>query len=234
MKYVDGYWVPDREERLDQLLKESVALGRPAYQHHKLEAALAQMPFSRRTAIDIGSHIGMWTMQLLHAGFRHVHAFDPDQEKSECFLKNLEAHTPELAGLPAKSGFENVTRYAFGLGAEEQTISLIHKAGSSLKTHVKLDPAGTLRIVPLDSIWYTGDIVDFIKIDVEGYEYYVVKGAEKLIKRDAPVIVVEQKKDVATKRYGIGDQDALRLLESWGYTIHAEFNGDFVIIPSAS
>lgn len=234
MKYVDGYWVPDREERLDQLLKESVALGRPAYQHQKLEAALTQMPFSRRVAIDIGSHIGMWTMQLLHAGFQHVHAFDPDPEKSQCFKKNLEAHTPELAGPPALCGFEHVTRYAMGLGAEDQTISLIHKTGSSLKTHVKIDPAGTLRIRPLDSIWHDGDIVDFIKIDVEGYEYFVVKGAEQLIKRDGPVIVVEQKKDVATKRYGIGDQDALRLLESWGYTIHAEFNGDFVMVPSAT
>ncbi|UTU07896.1 hypothetical protein CcrC1_gp210c [Caulobacter phage C1] len=227
MKQVHGYWVPERETRLQELLDESVALGRPAYQHRKLDAALT-LPPMRRVAIDVGSHIGMWTMQLLQHGFEHVHAFDPDPQKAECFDANLRAFVPILAGA-GETGFENVTSYPVGLGAQRQTVSLVHKSDTTLKTHVKPDPAGTLKIVPLDDFAFRD--VDFIKIDVEGFEKFVVEGAEATIRREKPVIVVEQKKQVAAKRYQIGDQDALRLLEGWGYSIFQEFNGDFVMAP---
>lgn len=228
MRHIDGYWLPEREQRIEELLKDSRALGRPAYQHHKVDAAVT-FTRARRVALDVGSHIGMWSMQLLRHGFRHIHAFDPDPEKAECYRLNLATHTPDLAGAPTLDGFEHVTRYAFGLGETHERVSLIHKGDTSLKTHVRADPTGDLEIRPLDGILNESDEVDFVKIDVEGFELFVVRGGEQAIRRNRPVIVVEQKKDVATKRYGVGDQDAIRLLESWGYSIRAEFNGDFVM-----
>jgi FkbM family methyltransferase len=228
MQNVAGYWLPDRERRIDEILTDSLALGRPAYQHKKVDAAVAFTP-ARRVALDVGSHIGMWSMQLLRHGFQHIHAFDPDPEKAECYQRNLEVHTPDLAGGPTNVGFRHVTRYAFGLGERQERVSLIHKGDTSLKTHVRPDPAGSLEIRPLDDLLSLFDAVDFIKIDVEGFELFVVRGGERTIRTHKPVIVVEQKKEVATKRYGVGDQDAIRLLESWGYAIRAEFNGDFVM-----
>jgi len=227
MKLVDGYYLPAAEERIEEVLKDSIALGRPAYQHHKVEAAVARTE-RRRNALDVGSHIGMWSMQLLRLGFEHVHAFEPDESKWGCSLKNVRNHAADLAGLERSGGFERLTRYDFGLGAADERVELVHKAGTSLKTHVRVGDTGSLRLRRLDDLGLTD--IDFIKIDVEGFELFVVRGAEATIRRDRPVIIVEQKKDVATKRYGIGDQDALRLLESWGYEIVEEFNGDFVMV----
>jgi FkbM family methyltransferase len=60
--------------------------------------------------------------------------------------------------------------------------------------------------------------IDFIKIDVEGAELLVIQGAEKLIKKDKPVIVFE---------YGLGGSDFYEqnpakiflILESYGLNI---------------
>ena len=42
--------------------------------------------------------------------------------------------------------------------------------------------------------------IDYIKIDAEGYEIEVVKGAEKIIKRDKPFIHVEAKGKVMVRQ----------------------------------
>ncbi len=78
----------------------------------------------------------------------------------------------------------------------------------------------------LDSFDLTN--VDFIKIDTEGYEYFVLKGAEKTIKRDHPVIVVEQKESTKD-RYGLQFEQAVTLLKSWGAVWRGAISGDHIL-----
>ena len=66
-----------------------------------------------------------------------------------------------------------------------------------------------------NSVWlsldqYNYNDVDFIKIDVEGWEPKVLRGAKKTIDRCNPVICVEINK---------GDHESQWLLESWGYEL---------------
>ena len=46
-----------------------------------------------------------------------------------------------------------------------------------------------MLVVPIDHFVKNDTKVAFIKIDTQGYEYEVLKGAEELIKRDKPVIM---------------------------------------------
>jgi len=63
-------------------------------------------------------------------------------------------------------------------------------------------------------------VVDFIKIDVEGYEYHVFKGAETTLSRpDAPDILFEFVDWAEEKAAGIAIGDAQRILKSYGYRI---------------
>lgn len=228
MQKISGFCLPDRETRVEEVLKDSIRLNRPAYQHHKFEAAVALCK-QRRLALDIGAHIGMWTLQMAAAGFEHVAAFDPDPEKTLCFEANLARWLPQ-------GSTTAITHFDFGLSDKAGRISLIHKAGTSLKTHVRLDAQGELRVETLDEVAVSQlpDLpIDFIKIDVEGFEDFVVQGGQQTIRRYMPVIVVEQKKEVATKRYGISDRAAVTRLQLWGYDIAAEFNGDYVMVPHA-
>ncbi len=62
--------------------------------------------------------------------------------------------------------------------------------------------------------------VDMIKIDVEGYEYHVFKGAEALLSgKEAPDIFFEFVDWAEQQAMGISVGDAQRLLQTYGYRI---------------
>lgn len=81
-----------------------------------------------------------------------------------------------------------------------------------------------VNVRPLDS-WNFHE-VDFIKIDVEGWERKVVMGAEETIRRDKPVIVIEQLGHEI--RYGDAPFAALDILKSWGMvSLRPNMKGDY-------
>jgi len=71
-------------------------------------------------------------------------------------------------------------------------------------------------------------VVDFMKLDCEGYELFAIKGGEQTIKRDKPCIIVEQKPGKG-KQFGLGDHDAVTLLREWGFEVVKEISGDFIL-----
>jgi len=73
--------------------------------------------------------------------------------------------------------------------------------------------------------------VDFIKIDVEGYEYYAFKGAEKLLKgNDAPPILFEFADWAENLANGRRAGDAQQFLKECGYNLFI-FNDDQTLTP---
>lgn len=64
--------------------------------------------------------------------------------------------------------------------------------------------------------------VSLVKIDVEGFEPNVLKGAEKLISKFRPVIVCEVQY-ATLNRNGFGSEDILLFLETHGYIIQESF-----------
>jgi len=203
MKLWHDRWVPDYETKL----------GDPfPYQHEKFLKATALQLKRRSLALDVGAHVGLWTEQLLER-FHQVIAFEPDPEKHECFTLNIDSPRAILMRV--------------ALGNKHRRVSLNQKPGTSLKTHVNLKATGEVTMHRLDDLGIVG--VDFLKIDVEGYDFFVVDGAEETIRRDLPVIIVEQKPGVATKRYGIKDTAAVELLKDWGYEVEMELRGDYIM-----
>ena len=67
----------------------------------------------------------------------------------------------------------------------------------------------TVPLIRVDDLAVTG--VTFIKIDVEGHELPVLRGAERTIRRDRPRLVVE----VEARIQPVGP--LLGLLAGWGY-----------------
>lgn len=213
MKSIEGIWLPDCEQHMINLLHGSPRVrGKATYQYAKLQAAMKHVR-SRRTAIDIGAHVGTWSMHLVNL-FDRVVAFEPVQAHRECFAQNVPGG--------------NISMVCCALGREPQSMAFGYEEGSTGGTHLVANgQGGDCIVMPLDEFKIAD--VDFIKIDVEGYERFVVEGGEKTIKFHKPTIIVEQKPKGLAERYGQSRMAAVDLLKSWGAKVQCEMSGDFIL-----
>ena len=143
--------------------------------------------------VDVGAHIGTHTLALARlVGDRgRVFAFEPQRLVAQMPAANV-----------ALNCLTNVHTHQLGVGAENGTLQLPdidysrkhNSGGVSLEAfaHPASDPHPKYRVtvVRLDD-FYDQPRLDFIKIDVEGMEVDVLRGAAALIRRHKPVIYAE-------------------------------------------
>lgn len=164
---------------------------------------------NRRVAVDVGAHIGIWT-KFLAGVFQTVHAFEPVRENMHCLEKNT-------GGLP------NVFRWQHALGHARGAVSMVKHGGNSGCWRVS---GGTdARMSKLDAHQF--EDVDFIKIDTEGYEGYVLQGADETLARCKPVVVIEDN-GLGQRFYETEWVDPKNILRRHGYQQRARFNKDSV------
>lgn len=212
---VGGIWVPKNESHLTGYLKKSASenkSGKGSYQLNTLGVFLDHVPSDRRrVALDIGGHVGLWSMHLGRY-FDRVVAFEPIPLFRECFELNVWGAD--------RTQHKNVELRAYGLGDVQQELSLSVEPDNSGHTHIlPTDPDKHIAsaeivnamICRLDDENF--DIVDAIKIDVEGFEPAVLMGAEQTIKKHKPIICMEQKPHGF---YGWEQYHATRILMGWG------------------
>lgn len=224
MKFVDGWWFPAHETHLPAWMATPKARmiinGRAAYQGKKQLALLAEAvrvkPQLRRI-VDVGAHIGLWSFNFAPA-CQVVEAFEPVEMHRACF---------ELNVLRLQQDPTRVNLHACALGREEGSIS-IHTAPTS-SGDSWVSGTGSIPMVTLDSFAFPD--VDVIKIDCEGFEENVLRGAMETIRRCRPVILVEQKRDMAASRFGLEPLGAVKLLLEVGYIQAAEMSGDYLMTP---
>jgi len=220
-----GIWLPDNErEQIEWMNKHGELVnGRGTYQIKKLRAAMEHVK-QFRTAVDVGSHVGFWSMHLAPK-FAHLHAFEPIAEYRECFLRNL--HPQLSAGI-------DVALYDCALGNKSGPVTLSRNPTVSGDTWIRPErypvaagrvDEGGVNMRTLDSFELRD--VDFLKVDCEGYEYFVLLGAADTLARCKPCVIVEQKRDMAAK-FGLAPQQACRFLEKLGAQPRCELGGDFV------
>lgn len=209
---VGGFWMPKEETHFPEIMygkkRYREREGRVCYQYHKLEAAVGFVSH-RRSAIDIGAHVGFWAVWLSKE-FEHVMCFEPMEEFHRLLRWNMDT--------------DNYTLFDCALGADMGFVSLKIDPNFTGGTHIVGE--GEIHMEALDTFDFQE--VDFIKIDVEGYEYQVVAGGEETIKRNRPIMVVEQKGNDA-KHYGQKPQAALKLLQSWGMKPIQVISGDYIM-----
>jgi FkbM family methyltransferase len=159
-----------------------------------------------RTALDVGCRVGEFT-RYLHLDFEHVHAFDPRVWLD--FRYNVD--------------LGKVTHYKCALGDEVGHIEMY--AGSHSPS-----PGNQPRTVPVYALdMFDFEHVDYIKIDVEGFEKKVLLGAARTIERCNPLIVLEQNHVVLE---GDEQYSAKTYLETIGYRqVAVDSRGwDFVMV----
>jgi FkbM family methyltransferase len=125
---------------------------------------------SRFVLIDVGVQGGPHQRWELLGPMLEVHGFDP---LSEAIAPLLARNVP------------NHHYYELAIGSMCDTATLhigADPCGSSLYDHLDGRPKRSVRLATLDSLFADGAIpkADFIKLDCEGYEPEVLKGAREL------------------------------------------------------
>lgn len=183
------------------------------YQKDQLSTAISFVK-SFSTAIDGGANYGLMSYHLSKM-FKTVHAFEIESQVRGCLKKNIE-----------NFNLNNVKIYESGLGESNKNVNLVY-GKSSFATHI--DPSGNFgnsNIVSIDSLLLSS--LDFIKLDCEGYEPFILKGGETTIKKFSPVILMERKGH--TERWNLHKNSPVELLEKWGYVEVVSYEKDCIMI----
>lgn len=145
------------------------------------------------TAVDIGANVGLYTYPLSKR-FRRVYAFEINDDVTR-WITQYNPGNIELihCGLSSVAGTANFyVPVAHGLTLASWGSLYRENVPDAEKYFEKV-----VKVAPLDDFGI-GD-VDFIKIDVEGHEVEVLKGAADTIERSRPVVLIEIKeKNLAT------------------------------------
>lgn len=141
-----------------------------------------------RVALDIGAHVGTWTTALA-ANFATVHAFEPNPEVYFIMCANVALQGLQSKVIPHRTGLsdrEGIAEYLCRGG--DGGGNGIEPLGVRDRAFTEADKV-PIRVKSLDS--YLFPRVDFIKIDVEGHELSVLRGATETLARCKPVIAFE-------------------------------------------
>ena len=176
-------------------------------------------PFLERTqgriAVDIGSRFGEYTHYLLKH-FEHVICFEPNTGAvSKFFNRNI----PK----------DRVTVYNCGLGARSETVQMSGAIIANSTNTTDRPPHKLVSDIPirrLDSFEFRD--IDFIKIDVEGYELKVLQGAVGTLLRNHGVMIVMEQSGEEVK-WDWGEQnEATDFLTTMGYVSTGKRIHDYV------
>lgn len=166
--------------------------------------------------IDVGANNGNFTIDfaMLVGDEGRVFAFEPQR-----------LIYYQLCGNVFINGLDNVYCYNLALSDENSTLDIeVPDYHSKLKVNFGDVRVGTYLQEKTDTVSSIRlDNLDFkhlklIKIDVQGFETYVIRGAEKTIKKHRPFIVFEVDDDYLQKSFTTKDE-LLNLLYSFGYDI---------------
>jgi len=166
------------------------------------------------TVMDIGANIGLYSMLAarLVGDSGKVICFEPNSENCRLILLST-----------WKNGFENVDLYPMAVSDSTGAVLFGTHIGSngglvSMNESSLLSP--NCIVVPTTRIdELILDRVDLIKIDVEGAEGLVVRGAQNLIEKHKPIVTSEFSMEMLSRVSGMPGKEFLSFFQERGYDI---------------
>lgn len=194
----------------------SLAFSRDAGAHVDETQVVAYMLADRKgrqhTMIDVGAHFGSSSQYFDELGWT-VHCFEPDPKNREKLEKrhankpNISIDTRAVSDKPAKG-------VSFFTSDESTGISGLHAFRDTHSESGKVDITTVAHTIGEKGIEH----IDFLKIDVEGFDWNVLKGVPW--DRIKPDVIEAEFEDAKTVSMGHTYKDVCDYLVEHGYTVY--------------
>ena len=197
-------------------------------QHHRcMTPLLSRCIDPQGVVFDIGGHAGQYAKLLARIARRgRIYSFEPS------------GYARSILRLAVKiNGFTNIVVVPKGLGDAPGSLTLSTPLKSQGTFRFGLAHLGETRrdgpihreVVEVTTIDHFAreeglQRLDFIKVDVEGWEKRILEGGAETIGRFRPALLVELI-DAQLARAGDSLEKAWALLESWGYRAAVRLDG---------
>jgi FkbM family methyltransferase len=158
-------------------------------------------------AFDVGSHHGLHTLVMARRSVRVV-AIEPNPHNVAILKRNI-----------ALNGLQNVVVRQAAVGDSVGKVTLLQDSGEGgvlLQSEDRLPTIG-VDLFPLDQLAEEYGYPQFLKIDVEGFEDRVLKGASRILRR-CPKMMIEVHVDWVS-RYGSSVREVVDLLNLASYRV---------------
>ena len=166
---ITGYWEPEESQFINRCLKPGM------------------------TAIDIGANVGLHSVRMaaLVGMSGRVFSLEPNPSFSERLKRNAELN-----------GFRNISIAGCGL-SDQPGVSVLYvngPANPNKNATLVWDPqnadtvACTVSLKRLDDVWHElmrDAKIDFLKLDIEGYELSALRSGRQMLEACRPVILSE-------------------------------------------
>jgi FkbM family methyltransferase len=167
------------------------------------EAEMARHLDPKGVFLDVGAHIGYYSLYMRPL-VQEVHAFEPDSRTLLHLRKNLDRHPGMHVHAEAVSDRPGKASFTLDQHAELSRMESAAPGAEGNRTEV--------TVVSLDEFAEPSQLaVTGIKIDVEGNDYLVLQGANRLVARCQPLILTE----------AVANEALFRWAESHGYSVYA-------------
>lgn len=183
-----------------------------AWSDRRERALLARLIRPGMTAVDVGANIGVYTLFLarLTGPSGRVHAFEP----APANLRHLESNAGDL---------DNVMIHPAAVGEHCGTVSLF--ISEELNVDHRTFDSGDgrqsvpVRLVSLDDQFPRGQTVDVIKIDVQGYELSVLKGARRLLEDNPSIFILMEFWPHGMAKAAVAPSEVIDWIRSQGFGV---------------
>ena len=185
------------------------------------EEYLSSLDLTGKVVYDVGAFIGLRTL-FFATRAKQVISYEPNSQNRDRLLANLEAN-PSIS---------NVKVRPVGAGQSPATLTLLWDDRRPGECVVESSAVGraliaqgipvrreAMQIVSLDDEMQLGPCPEFIKIDVEGLELDVLRGAGRILRDYRPELFIElHGSTLENKKQNA--KDVLKLLFDYGYQIY--------------
>jgi FkbM family methyltransferase len=207
--------------RQDALFREALVSRLTNFEKESIRYWISAL-INGGVSVDIGAYTGVYSILASRAGSDFTYCFEPNQQIAKFLMRNLQIN-----------GLNNNVSYidkALGSSITEKNLLVpktrIYKLGKKTgsgaqiedaKSYRNLDEWVHLAKIPISTLdqelsHLQPNSVRAIKIDVEGYELEVLRGAIKILKMNKPLLIIESLNKNSEK-------EIVNFLKHYGYEL---------------